>query len=117
MPYDEELAARIRELVGDEPGLTEKKKFGGLAFLVGGNMAIAASGQGGGLDRVDPGEPDRLRGAHGGRAAGGGWRWPAPRCAAGCAWTQATCAPSLSWRSGCDWGRPTRARCRRNSRD
>jgi TfoX/Sxy family transcriptional regulator of competence genes len=58
--YDEELAARIRELVGGEPDLTEKKMFGGLAFLVGGNMAVAASGQGGVLVRVDPGESDTL---------------------------------------------------------
>jgi TfoX/Sxy family transcriptional regulator of competence genes len=60
MAYDEELAARIRELVGDEPGLTEQRMFGGLAFLVGGNMALAASGQGGLLVRVDPAESDRL---------------------------------------------------------
>ena len=60
MAYDEALAERIRELVGDEPGLTEKKMFGGLAFLVGGNMAGAASGQGGVLVRVDPAESDRL---------------------------------------------------------
>ena len=46
MAYDEELASRIRELVGDEPGLTEQRMFGGLAFLIGGNMAVAASGQG-----------------------------------------------------------------------
>jgi hypothetical protein len=52
--YDEELAARIRHLIGDEPGLREQKMFGGLAFLVGGNMAIAASGGGGILVRVDP---------------------------------------------------------------
>jgi len=58
--YDEELADRIREQIGDEQNLTEKKMFGGLAFLVGGNMAIAASGQGGLLVRVDPEESDRL---------------------------------------------------------
>jgi TfoX/Sxy family transcriptional regulator of competence genes len=58
--YDEELAARIRELVGDEPALTEKKMFGGLAFLIGGNMAIGASGQGGLLVRVDPDQSDEL---------------------------------------------------------
>ena len=46
MAYDEELAAWIRELVGGEFDLTEKRMFGGLAFLIGGNMAIAASGQG-----------------------------------------------------------------------
>jgi TfoX/Sxy family transcriptional regulator of competence genes len=58
--YDEDLAARIRELVAGEPHLTEKKMFGGLAFLVGGNMAVAASGQGGVLARVDPAESDAL---------------------------------------------------------
>jgi len=60
--YDEELAARIRALVAAEPSLTEKKMFGGLAFLVGGNMAIAASGQGGVLVRVDPEQSDELVG-------------------------------------------------------
>jgi TfoX/Sxy family transcriptional regulator of competence genes len=60
MAYDEQLAARIRELVRDEPGLAEKKMFGGLAFLVNGNMAIAASGQGGVLVRVDPEQSDEL---------------------------------------------------------
>jgi TfoX/Sxy family transcriptional regulator of competence genes len=58
--YDEDLAARIRALVADEPSLTEKKMFGGLAFLVGGNMAIGASGQGGILVRVDPEQSDTL---------------------------------------------------------
>jgi TfoX/Sxy family transcriptional regulator of competence genes len=57
MAYDEELAARIRRRLGDA---TEKKMFGGLAFLVGGNMAVAASGQGGLLVRVDPEEGRRL---------------------------------------------------------
>ena len=60
MAYDEGLAARIRELVGDEPGLSEQRMFGGLAFLIGGNMAIAASGQGGLLVRVDPQQSDAL---------------------------------------------------------
>ena len=60
MAYDEELADRIRALVADEPDLTEQKMFGGLAFLVGGNMAIAASGQGGLLVRVEPAESDAL---------------------------------------------------------
>jgi TfoX/Sxy family transcriptional regulator of competence genes len=58
--YDEELAARIRELVVGESNLVEKKMFGGLAFLVGGNMAVAASGQGGLLVRVDPVQSDTL---------------------------------------------------------
>jgi TfoX/Sxy family transcriptional regulator of competence genes len=60
MSYDEALADTMRELLQDEPGLTEKRMFGGLAFLVGGNMAIAASGQGGALVRVDPADSDRL---------------------------------------------------------
>jgi TfoX/Sxy family transcriptional regulator of competence genes len=60
MAYDEELAGRIRTLLGERPGLTEKKMFGGLAFLIGGNMAIAASGEGGILVRVDPAESDQL---------------------------------------------------------
>ena len=60
MAYDEELAARIRALVARESALTEQKMFGGLAFLIGGNMAIAAGGQGGLLVRVDPAESDSL---------------------------------------------------------
>jgi hypothetical protein len=60
MAYDEELAARIRELVAGEPSLTEVKMFGGLAFLIGGNMAVAASGQGGLLVRVDPDQSEEL---------------------------------------------------------
>jgi len=60
MAYDEELAGRIRELVGGESDLTEQKMFGGLTFLIGGNMAIAASGQGGVLVRVDPAHSDAL---------------------------------------------------------
>ena len=52
--YDEDLANRIREIVQDEPGLTQKRMFGGLAFLINGNMAVSASGQGGMLLRVDP---------------------------------------------------------------
>jgi TfoX/Sxy family transcriptional regulator of competence genes len=58
--YDEKLAERIRELMAGESDLTEKKMFGGLAFLIGGNMAVAASGQGGVLVRVDPEESESL---------------------------------------------------------
>jgi TfoX/Sxy family transcriptional regulator of competence genes len=54
MAYDVDLADRIRELMAPAPDVSEKKMFGGLAFLIGGNMAIAASGQGGVLVRVDP---------------------------------------------------------------
>ena len=60
MAYDEDLANRIRELVGGRPGLTEQRMFGGLAFLVGGNMAVAASGQGGIMVRVDPAESESI---------------------------------------------------------
>jgi hypothetical protein len=64
MAYDQELADRIRLLIGGDPALiatlSEKKMFGGLAFLIGGNMAISASGQGGVLVRVDPAEAARL---------------------------------------------------------
>jgi len=60
MAYDERLAARIRDVVQGEPGLTEKRMFGGLAFLVCGNMAVSASGQGGLLLRVDPEQTEAL---------------------------------------------------------
>ncbi|HEX4677677.1 MAG TPA: TfoX/Sxy family protein [Gaiellaceae bacterium] len=60
MAYDEDLAERIRQLTVGEHGLAEKKMFGGLAFLVNGNMAVAASGQGGILVRVDPDDSERL---------------------------------------------------------
>ncbi len=60
MAYDEDLANRIREIVQDEPGLTAKRMFGGLAFLINGNMAVSASGQGGMLLRVDPADTPAL---------------------------------------------------------
>ena len=60
MAYDEDLATRIRDLIGPDPDLTEKKMFGGLAFLIGGHMAISASGQGGVLVHVDPGRSGDL---------------------------------------------------------
>ncbi|MBF6163536.1 TfoX/Sxy family protein [Streptomyces gardneri] len=62
MAYDEELAERIRELIAPGPELTERKMFGGLSFLISGNMAVAASGQGGLLVRVGPDEGERLLG-------------------------------------------------------
>ena len=58
MAYDEDLANRIRELLSGEDAVTEKKMFGGLAFLLNGNMAVIASGQGGLLVRIDPDESD-----------------------------------------------------------
>ena len=60
MAYDEELADRIREQLADQPGITEKAMFGGLAFLVGGNMSVAASGQGGLLVRIAPEDTDAV---------------------------------------------------------
>ena len=60
MAYDEDLANRIRELLGAEPDVTEMKMFGGLAFLIGGNMSVAASGQGGLMLRCDPQQTDAL---------------------------------------------------------
>ncbi|HEX8582717.1 MAG TPA: TfoX/Sxy family protein [Acidimicrobiales bacterium] len=73
MPRDDELADRVRLLVGAEPGVTEQRMFGGIAFLVGGNLAVSASGQGGLLVRADraafdelvattPAEPMEMRG-------------------------------------------------------
>lgn len=60
MAYDRALADRIREIAAGESGLDERAMFGGLAFLVHGNMAVSASGQGGLLLRVDPGQTESL---------------------------------------------------------
>ncbi len=60
MAYDEDLANRIRELVGMEKGISEKRMFGGLAFLINGNMSVSVSGQGGLLLRADPAETASL---------------------------------------------------------
>jgi TfoX/Sxy family transcriptional regulator of competence genes len=60
MAYDEDLANRVRELMAAGEGLTEQRMFGGLAFMIGGNMAVAVSGQGGLMVRVDPGDTEAL---------------------------------------------------------
>lgn len=60
MAYDVELADRVRAVVGEEPGVTEKRMFGGLAFLVGGHLAVTASSRGGLLLRVDPADAGPL---------------------------------------------------------
>ena len=60
MAYDEELAHRVRELLADEEGLREMRMFGGLAFLLHGNMAVAVSGQGGLMVRVHPDSTEDL---------------------------------------------------------
>lgn len=68
--YDKELADRIRELIGTEADLVEKPMFGGLAFLVGGNMAVAAGAEGGIMVRVDPAEAQTLTASLGVRSVG-----------------------------------------------
>ena len=60
MAYDEDLADRIRELIASEKGVEEKRMFGGLAFLINGNMSVAASGRGGLMVRVPPDETEKL---------------------------------------------------------
>ena len=60
MAYDEDLANRIRELILSEPGVTEMRMFGGLAFLINGNMSVSASGRGGLMLRVDPAQTEKL---------------------------------------------------------
>ena len=58
MAYDEDLANRLRELLAGEDAVTEKRMFGGLAFLVHGNMSVSASGKGGLLARIDPADTE-----------------------------------------------------------
>ena len=84
MPYDEDLAGRLRELLAGEAGITEKKMFGGLAFLLNGHMSVSASGRGGLLARVDPADteaalerPHAARMEMGGRSMDG-WITGAP---------------------------------------
>jgi TfoX/Sxy family transcriptional regulator of competence genes len=60
MAYDEDLGDRIRELVGAEKGVEEKRMFGGLAFLINGNMSVAVSSKGGIMVRVPPDETEKL---------------------------------------------------------
>ena len=60
MAYDPDLADRIRECLGVQTGLSEQRMFGGLAFLINGNMSVSASGSGGLLLRVDPAQTEKL---------------------------------------------------------
>lgn len=60
MAYDEDLANRVRELISSSTDVTEKKMFGGLAFLIGGHMSVSVSGHGGLLLRCEPAETDAL---------------------------------------------------------
>ena len=79
MAYDEDLANRIRDLLADEDAITEKKMFGGLAFLLHGNMAVSASRDGGLLVRIDPADTDAsLR-----LPTWRGWRWVGARWTGG----------------------------------
>jgi len=85
--YDEPLAQRIRELLATERGVAEKRMFGGLAFLVKGNMAVAASGQGDMLLRVDPDDGARYAESAGVEPM----VMRGKRMAAGCVWTRRCC--------------------------
>ncbi len=60
MAYDEDLANRIRELIGGEPDVSEESMFGGLVFLIGGKMSVGAGGEGSLIVRVDPDDTDEL---------------------------------------------------------
>ena len=60
MAYDEQLSNRIRDFLRGEWGVTEKRMFGGLAFLIGGNMAVCAISHGGVMLRIDPAETESL---------------------------------------------------------
>ena len=60
MAFDEDLAGRVRELIADEPELTERRMFGGLAFLVGGRIALAVSHRGGLMVRIEPDQTDAI---------------------------------------------------------
>ncbi|MEI2715024.1 MAG: TfoX/Sxy family protein [Nocardioides sp.] len=77
MAYDEALAARIRDFLADEPGLTEKKMFGGIGFMLHGNMAAGAGSKGQLILRSDPKRIDDFVEEHirpmemNGRAMGG----------------------------------------------
>lgn len=60
MAYDEEMAGRVREILAREPDFTERKMFGGMGFMLGGNMAVAAGSQGRLMVRVPPHEAEQL---------------------------------------------------------
>lgn len=65
MSYDDQLAERVRSVIGDHPALSERRMFGGLAFLIAGNMSVAVSGQGGLMVRVEPAATAELLGRPG----------------------------------------------------
>jgi hypothetical protein len=105
MAYDEDLAHRVRELIAEGCDATERRMFGGLAFLVDGNMSVAASGQGGLMVRVDPDDTEVLSP---GRMLGHS-RCVAARCGAGCESSQKACEPRASSNPGSSAASPTRA--------
>ena len=106
MAYDEDLAHRIRELIGGEPEISEQRMFGGLAFLVGGKMSVAVSGNGGLIVRVDPEETERFsprRTRNRSRCADG-------RCRDDCASAPRACEPNASSNPGSGAALRTHAR-------
>jgi hypothetical protein len=107
--YDEDLANRIRELVLMEDGIAEKRMFGGLAFLINGNMSVSVSGRGGLLLRVDPSETEallRLKYAYPFEMRG--------RCMGGCESTSRACTPGASSKVGLPAVSLMRAHCPAN---
>ncbi len=64
MPYDVDLADRVRAMLSDQPGVVEKRMFGGVAFMVDGHMAVGASSKGGLMLRVEPTETEALLAEH-----------------------------------------------------
>ncbi len=111
MAYDEELADRIRAEVAGERGVTEMKMFGGLAFLIGGHMAVAASGQGGLMLRCDPDATDELLGEPGAQE----FEMRGKPCAAGYVSRRTPWPRRRRSVAGSRAGRRTRGRCRPRS--
>lgn len=112
MAYDEELAERIRDLLEGRPGVTEQRMFGGLAFLVDGHMTISASGQGGALVRVDPGDEAALVESTAAEPAEMGGRHMAATWPAGCGSPRPPLATTRSWPGGSPGRRRTSPACR-----
>ena len=112
MAYDEDLANRIRELVLMEDGVAEQRRFGGLAFLINGNMSVTVSGRGGLLLRVDSAETAGLLGNQHAHPFG----CAVVRWMDGCGSRSRECAPSASSNGGSPSGSPTPGRSRATGR-
>jgi hypothetical protein len=96
MAYDADLAQRLRDVVAGEAELTEKRLFGGLAFLIHGHLVVTASSQGGLLLRIDPADSEALvDGTHVRRSACAGVRWTA-----GCTSMPARSTPKTTFAAG-----------------